>query len=73
MKMRLTADNHAVEYAEMVWEVMYEYLNPEISLAYPESRSAIDIPDKWPIYKDRWACQMVCNHLNEQNKKYQLW
>lgn len=62
---RLTEDGQMVYAHTKVWEVVWRYLNTEISIAEPESREAGEIPDAVPIYFFKRQCQIKCAQLNK--------
>lgn len=63
-----TEDNHWVDSTTAVWEIMWRYLNPEVSLAEPEERPAGFVPRMNKIWKDRGVCKRVCNRLNNHRQ-----
>ncbi len=46
------------------WEVMYEYVNPETSLAYPQHVFPKDKVKGRTYYGTKAACQKMCNVIN---------
>lgn len=57
-----------VDASERVFEVMYQYLNAEVSgWAYPESREAVKIPPSVRIWKHQINCQKECDRINKKN------
>jgi len=61
---RITAEGNKVDSFEMVWEIMYRYVNPEVSLAYPEQRICKDVPPNVRIWKHKRRCWERCITLN---------
>lgn len=61
-----TADNKWVEPDCLVWEIMYQYFNEEYSEAYPQCRSAIEVPEQYPVWKSKHRCQYRCDMLNKR-------
>lgn len=51
------------------YEVMYAYINPEVSEAYPEFHLIKNIPIGVKYYFTRQACQEVCDKLNREHAK----
>lgn len=67
---RFTEDFHFVpEYGE-AWEIMYKYLNPEISEAYPEERKVSEIPMGAPIWLHKENCERECRKINLKPRQY---
>lgn len=61
---RLTEDLHLVSQSEDVWEVMYRYINAEVSIAEPEKRMVKQIPVGVKIWVHYSACRLHCGRLN---------
>lgn len=66
---RITEDNHTVKGNELVYEIMYRYYNPEVSLPEPEQRAVRLIPEDRPIWLHRQNCQIECDRIIKRMSK----
>ncbi len=68
--MRVTQEGHTVQEHQLVWEIVYEYINPEVSWAVPENRCCAAIPRTQPIYFRRYMAKMHADQLNKLNHPF---
>lgn len=66
--LRLTADDVHVYNHEKVWEILWCYLNAEVTRAEPSEIVVIEVPECVKMWKTFVACQKVCDSLNEPGK-----
>lgn len=52
-----------------VWEVMYQWMNWEVSVAYPQHVYPENMKEGRSYYGNRAACQIACDKLNKHQKK----
>ncbi len=64
-----TQDGHVVTPYSSVYEVMYRYLNAEVSVPEPEKRFVIDIPPGTKYWLDKRECERECRRI-EFNRKW---
>lgn len=65
---RITVEGKKVDKYETVWEIMYRYVNPEVSLAYPQEMICKDVPEGVRIWKYRNNCFLKCARINNSNE-----
>jgi hypothetical protein len=64
---RLTEDGHWLfNETALVWEIMWQYVNPEVSIAYAEKRPMCEIPPDVRVWKRRNRCVRECRKLNRK-------
>jgi hypothetical protein len=63
--MRYTQDEMQVFDTDMVWEILFRYLNPETSVAEPETRMVKLIPPQARIWAYHATCEAECRRLND--------
>lgn len=68
---RTTVDGKKVDKYEQVWEIMYRYVNPEVSLAYPQETRCDQVPDKVKIWHSRSECLIKCMKINKEREPSQ--
>lgn len=66
--MRVTEENIHVKGHDHVFEIMYQYHNPEASTPYPEKRKASEIPEGVRIWAIEINCRKECNKLIKAKK-----
>lgn len=64
--MRLSEDGNWLLEEEYAYEVMWAWINAEISEAYPERRIVKEIPMGYKIFKHESNCKRHCAYLNKQ-------
>lgn len=64
--LRKTEDENWVLEGELVWEIMFRFINWEVSIAEPEQRAVRDIPEHYKIWKHLSNCIRACRKINKQ-------
>lgn len=64
--MKLTEDGYHVSEFDLVYEIAYNWLNAETSLAEPLAANVRDTKGK--IWKDIVKCERACSLINAGNK-----
>lgn len=67
--MRQTEDYNTVAESELVWEIMYQYINPEVSEPYPDQRLVRLIPPGTRIWVHKNNCQAECDRIIKGKSK----
>jgi hypothetical protein len=68
----LTEDGCIVNQYDPVWEIRYEWLNWEISLAYPARTCIRDLPAGAKVWKEQLNAVQVCHCKNVPKKEVWL-
>lgn len=65
--MRITADNIPVSPHEAIWEVVFRYINAEVSWAEAEQKESLRVPEQYHIWKYLSNCEAKCREVNKRN------
>lgn len=68
----ITEDHREALNHSAVWEIMYGYINPEFSEAYPRMTHISELPQGTRVWMLMQNCQRECDFINQQAKEYQL-
>lgn len=68
-KIRITQDGHKVMDNEKVYEILYVYVNAEVTEAVPHETIAKEVPIGYKIWKVKNICIMECNKRNSEKKR----
>lgn len=66
----VTKEYRHVTWYHMVYEIRWERLNQETSIAYPHRLQAYQVPEGYPFWKSESNCQNECDKLNATNPTY---
>lgn len=68
MERRTEDNNHAAE-TDTVYEIMYQWLNAEVSTPYPSRAIVAQIPITAKIWTHECNCQKECNKIIKSGSK----
>jgi hypothetical protein len=62
-----TQEGDSLSFNEWAWEILYEYKNAEVSLAYPSWVKVMKSTGK--IWRLRYHCELECIAINRKRKQ----
>lgn len=67
--MRTTVDGYSAYKKDIVYEIIWVYINPEVSEAVPYATDIQTAPAKVKIWLKEYICQAECDELNYKLKR----
>ena len=66
----MTQEGYEVEDNEPVYEILYKWYNPEVSMAEPYLTVVEKVPKDFKMWKHKNGCLGYCIYLNRKNHPY---